>query len=104
MMKEFNEIFPDYPGVGSLCIKCDFCTYSDECNTMEEGHIDENGNWICSDVLLHGSYICSNPKSEMFESCVVGHLGCKEASQMKNLSDIEKEGGLAISRTIASRF
>lgn len=81
---------PDYPGVGSLCIKCDFCTFSMESNTVEQGRI-VNGKWHMTKVLIPGTYVCSNEKSSEYKVCVVGHLGCVEASQLSGMSEKERQ-------------
>lgn len=95
------SIFPGRKGVGSLCIKCSFCTYSDETFTMAEGKIIGD-RFVPTKILIPGTYICSNRKSEMNSKCVVGHLGCKEASQMNGLQEETKEWALQTAKHIAN--
>jgi len=101
---EMNEIYPDRDGVGSLCINCDFCTYSDVYNTAEyykEVPIRRtfwellNGckrkYKTVTEVIIPGTYVCSNPESAQYKGCVVGHLGCVHASQLNVMPEWKKE-------------
>jgi len=110
-----NKIYPDRHGVGSLCINCDFCTYSNVCNTMEyykKVPIKRTFfEWLrrckrkyktVTEVLIRGTYICSNPESEQYKGCVVGHLGCTKASQLNSIPEWKKEIALKGSWTRAN--
>lgn len=97
-----KNIYPDYPGVGSLCIKCDFNIYTEDFGpTMSLGKIVD-GKWIITKILIAGSAKCSNPDSPMFNKCIVGHLGCTAAKQLLEFSQDAKDMALIGAKKIAS--